>query len=55
MLHSVAAISSVLLILSAAAIFNIRANEGKCSPRSILPICERSIPASAASSSWATP
>ncbi len=42
---SVAAINSLALIPSAAAIFSIKGSVGTCSPRSILPMCERDIPA----------
>jgi uncharacterized protein (DUF736 family) len=48
-------IRSVAPHSSAAAILKISGSEGMCSPRSILPMCERSMPARCASASWAMP
>ncbi|SBV35871.1 hypothetical protein STPYR_10801 [uncultured Stenotrophomonas sp.] len=52
---SVAVISTAVLQSSALAILKMIASVGMCSPRSILPMCERSMPARFASDSCAIP
>ena len=52
---SVSAISTAVLQSSARAILKMTASVGMCSPRSTLPMCERSMPARCASDSWAIP